>query len=271
MLQKMLCAIGGGLLLMQFAACAAKVEDCTDPIAENFNAEADINCCCEYYQLQLQCRHFGRDTSEVLQLGGSFFDPQGAAFRVDALQMLLSEVQLIDYDGNAHSIEDTLLFELRDGSQALLPDDARALNSEGLRYELGKFSRVGDYAALRFRIGLSPLAAGIDGEQVSPSTHPLGAAASPIFWDSTNQRYNSYLFAFHDSNLDTTYSLLDSTSFSVEIPVELSVRDGADSNIFLDISYMQILFGVDLANDAPATVRAKVQQNLQQRVFALRP
>jgi hypothetical protein len=37
--------IAASLLLIQ---CKKDVTDCTDPNAFNYNADADINCCCEY-------------------------------------------------------------------------------------------------------------------------------------------------------------------------------------------------------------------------------
>jgi len=267
---KLLHTVAAAALLLSFAACSADVEGCTDPIARNFNAEADADCCCEYYQVQLQCRHFARDTAEALQLGGAFFDPQGNALRADALQLLLSDIQLIDYDGIAFPIEDSLLFDLRDGAQLRLPNDARALTPESVRLKMGKFSRTGDYAALRLHVGLSTSAANIDATALPSATHPLASTASPVFWDSTQQRYNSYLFAFYDAQRDTTYTLTDSSRISVDIPVEISVRDGADITVNIDISYMQMLYNVDLLLDSPATLRSKIADNLRQRVFSLR-
>jgi hypothetical protein len=123
---------------------------------------------------------------------------------------------------------------------------------------------------LRFRVGLGALAAQIDGEIVSPTTHPLGIAASPIMYDSSSNIYSSYQLALLNVNADTTYLLGSTESVVVDIAVEISVRDGADTNIFIDVFYSRLFDGIDWAQDSETVVKTKIRQNLP-TIFALRP
>ena len=253
-----------------WSGCATKIEGCTEPLARNFDAEADKNCCCTYYQLQWSMRHFASDTTQPLLLNSAFSDAQGTILTPQRLDFLISDVQLVDANGVAWSVQDSLQTNLRDGSLLSFPNSFATLNPNGLIYKFGKFARFGEYSILRFRVGLGALAAQIDGEVVSPTTHPLGIAASPIMYDSSSNIYSSYQLALLNVNADTTYLLGSTESVVVDIAVEISVRDGADTNIFIDVFYSRLFDGIDWAQDSETVVKTKIRQNLP-TIFALRP
>lgn len=248
-------------LLLGAQACTTRVEACMDPVARNYNAEADDDCCCTYYQLQWTVRHFARDTSELLQLNSPFTDPQGQILTPLRLDFLISEVELVDANGVAWPVQDSTYLFLRDGSAAYVQGGLGVLNPNGIIYKFGKFAHWGEYVALRFRIGLTAPASEVDGERVTPTTHVLSASASPTMYDSINNVYNHYNLVLDNVNADTSYVLRSSPTTIVEIPVELSVRDGADTNISLDIFYSRFFDGVQWGIDAPADIANKIMTN----------
>jgi hypothetical protein len=252
-----------------WCSCATKIEGCTEPLARNFDAEADKNCCCTYYQLQWSMRHFVADTNQVLQLSSPFTDAQGTILTPQRLDFLISDVELVDANGVAWSVQDSLQTNLRDGSLLSFPNSFATLNPNGLIYKFGKFAQFGEYSILRFRVGLGALAAQIDGQEVSPATHPLGISASPLMYDSTNNIYNNYQLILANVNADTTYTLISTESVVADIAVAISVRDGADTNIFIDVFYSRLFDGIDWAQDSETVVKAKIRQNLP-NIFALR-
>jgi hypothetical protein len=256
--------------LVYGSGCTTVVEDCTDPTARNFNAEADKDCCCTFYQLQWSMRHFANDSSEIMQLEVPFTDPQGQILTPSALNFMISEVELIDSFGVAWAVQDSIYPFLRDGSSAYLKNSFAILNPNGLIYKFGKFARRGNYVALRFRLGLSATAAQVDGQRVSPATLPLSATASPTLYDSTAGQYNHYRLILNNVNADTTYILTSQLDTVIELAMPIAVVDGSDTNINIDVYYSLLLASVAWGIDSPATIAAKIFQNAP-LAFRVRP
>lgn len=259
----------GTCCAMLWSSCQKNVEGCTNPIASNYNAEADTDCCCEYYQLQISARHWGSDTATAIAWGTTLADASNDSFVPLRAAFLISNIRLVNTQGIEFGVEDSLSATLQNGTSITIEDNFATLASSSFIYELGKFSHLDTFDRLRFTVGLVAPATQIQPSSISESRHPLSSTASVSMYDTLAQQFDAQQLAvtFPNTTDTVTYKLTD----TIQIDLAYSVRaiDGADTNIRLDILYWKLFAGINFRTDSNATIRTKLLQNTRQ-VFAIR-
>jgi hypothetical protein len=249
-------------LISVFVSCTS-VEGCTDPVAENFDPEADKNCCCLYYQLRFDIDHSIDTFGTSFNLLNFYTDAAGAAYQIKSSAMLISDVSLIKTDGTAFYVNDSILTTLQNGSSSWLRDDFFYLKPGNFISDVGAFTTFGDYSKVRFLVGLSGTATQSDGAVLS-TTHPLSATNS--FYDATSGRYRSGRWEIIKNVTDTTlYELTDTVWVELDYP--LSSRDGFDTVVPLGFNYSTLMQDIVFATDDSTSVIQKIKNNVRNAFY----
>jgi len=249
-------------LLSVFVSCAG-VEGCTDPLAENFDPEADKDCCCKYYQLRFDLNHSIDTSGTPFSLLNFYNDAAGAPYQIKSSALLISDVALLKADGTAFYISDSILTTLQNGSSSWLRDDFFYLKPGTFISDIGSFTSFGDYSKVRFLVGLSGTAAQSDGTALA-ATHPLSAGNA--FYNSASGRYRSGRWEIIKNVTDTTlYELTDTVWVEMDYP--LSCKDGFDTVLPLGFNYTALLQDVVFASDDSIAVIQKLKNNVRNAFY----
>lgn len=227
------------------------------PSARNFNPEADKDCCCQYFQLQLELEHSSDTAGNSLNLNSPYLDDFGTAYIPTDLQLLISRPRLVDNLGQEHGIQDSAIYTLWDNSRMALWNGPAVLNPNNRTVQLGRFDRAGRYERLRFELGL-PTAWEQVNNSLLPSGHPLRNAA--LYSDSL-RRYYSHSLSLILPNIQDTFTLILQENNLIDLPIDLLVEDGRNASIGLRIGYLDLFSGVDFARDDRASIRQKIRDN----------
>lgn len=246
-------------LLAALQSCS-RVEGCNDPIAKNYDAEADKNCCCEYYKLRFNLAHQVNDSTSLAYFT-RYADALGDSFELKFASLLISEIALIDASGNAFFIEDTVLVPLINGNSNWFVDDFIAIRPGTFINEVGNFTQFGSYNKIRFLVGLQGEAVNADGLDISDTQFPLSASHSAAHY---NQNSNSYWFSRWEIIRPT---LSDTLRFGVrdtvwvELNYTAAVVDGANTDIPIAVNYLDFFNNISFMNDDSTSVVQKIKTN----------
>jgi hypothetical protein len=235
-----------------------RVEGCTDPIAENFDAEADKDCCCSYYQLSLRVNHLADTLS--FNYFSPFPDVNNDSFEIQRAAFLCSNFELIKADGSVFRVRDSIGVETPNGSQFTLIDDFSCLRPATFVNNIGDFLSYGDYEKLRFLVGLDFPASDVDATIIDDRDQPLSNQYSPNFFNGI--RYNNAFFEVILPSTEDTVRYEVQDTFWIELNYNVSAADGQDTEIPIAIDYLSIFDGISFANDDSTTVVQKIKNNI---------
>lgn len=105
------------LLLLAMSSCYEERAGCLDPLATNYNFEADIACpdgCCTYPELRLRFEHrwVEPDSAYVLRLDSTFRDARGQAFRLSRIRFYWSDIAFLRPGGRELPLLDSVQLPL---------------------------------------------------------------------------------------------------------------------------------------------------------------
>lgn len=247
-------------LFLVFQSCT-RVEGCNDPIAKNYNAEADKNCCCEYYQLRFNIEHTAGGIGTTFAYFTAYLDAMGDNYEVKTASILISKVELLTASGEAVGIHDSIFIPLVNGTNSWLRNDFSALRPGTFINDIGNFVELGSYAKIRFLVGLEGDATTTDGLDITDTQHPLSSGHSSGHYD---QETNTYWYerweVIRPSTADTLRFGLRDTLW-VELNYPITVTDGNNVNIPLQIDYLHFFENVSFANDDSITIVQKIKDN----------
>lgn len=267
----MLCAMA-----VCWTACDTPVEGCVDPRSFNFNAEADANADCVYYQLELQWQHYSATQQRDTLLPRQFMaDAAGNTFYVEDFRLLGSNVYLTKVGSNTPttSPEVILLGTINNGDQNIA-DNFFGLRLGQYTVTAGSWVELGEFNQLTLQLGLdtnlqvnTPPDFAEAGRPVLPingttGAHPLGIGADPFLYDSTTLTYPTLqLTIVQPDTVDrvTTVQLGDVVPFS--FPYTTVVQDGANVPIRLRLDYDKLFQGIRWDADS-STIAHQLSQNL---------
>lgn len=242
-------------------ACRTTEEGCIDPTARNFNASADKDCkCCTFYKAQLITQHYALNSNDSFIIDATFFDPQNTALIAKKAVLLISDLQLIDMDGNLHSIEDTINAEFMNGVYANLPNSFGIASPTQSILDMGKFYKPGIYKGFRFKVGLTQAAREINRTTVRPTTHVLGTAATLSTFDSLSMQQYSYMLDIVKGQ--DTFQLKSTVLQEIELIGDIEIRDRFDANVSMSILWARLFENIDWDNDSINTMQQKIDNNL---------
>ena len=249
-------------IVITSVSCAG-VEGCNDPLAKNFDAEADKNCCCVYHQLRFDIDHSIDSFGTAFNLMNYYTDAAGAAYQIKSSALLISEISLLKADGTAYQINDSILTTLQNGSSSWLRDDFIYLKPGTFISNIGSFINFGDYAKVRFLVGLRGEAAQSDGALLN-SAHPL--SSNNGFYDAISGSYRSGRWEFIKNVTDTTVYELTDTVW-VELDYSVSCRDGFDTAVPLGFNYNTLMQDIVFASDDSLSVIQKLKNNIRNAFY----
>jgi hypothetical protein len=256
-------SIGLFTLVFSLSSCQKSVEGCTQPVARNFNPEADTDCCCEFYNLQLAIQHLANDSISFFTLREPFELPNGTIINPLNFNLLVHKIELRNTQNKWFSINDTLSFSSSAGN-LFFANDFNLISPNSFVYNIGKFTQIDSFNRLRFVVGLSADATQILPESISDVNNPLSIFATPLLYDSTRQSFNSSLFSFALTNPIDTVSYRFLNQIVVDLPCNVRSLDNNDTRIKLNIYYGNLFNTINFHTDPADTIKSKFERNLSQ-------
>jgi len=249
------------LILAFLIQSCGRVEGCNDPLAKNYNAEADKTCCCEYYQLRFDIAHVSDSMATTFSALAPYSDADGNIYQVKSAALLLSSVSLIRSNGTSAEVGDSVMLPLQSSTSGWFRDDFSVLRPGTFINKIGNFTNFGPYEKVRFLVGLVANAAQTKGEDMSDANHPLAASNSIGMYDLNSSTYNFGRWEIIKSTLSDTvfYSLKDTVW--VELPYNVVAVDGIDTKIPIQFNYSRLFEGISFVSDDSSTVVQKIKNN----------
>lgn len=262
------------LLALSALGCYQPKQGCQDLRAIDYDVTADEPCttgvCCTYPALTVTLLHRA-DIPGVLK--------QGFVFRYDSLypspfdtsqyfsfqrcRFIIRDLRLVADNGNEVPVSDSI--ELQTTTGVVFTERNSFVKVERDIFQpakVGTYLAEGRFTHLRFRLGLSPSL-----QQTDPASLPKGH----LLKDDTllyqeGDGYASLRLKFKRDSMAGTLPL-DMRS-KVEGPVELPLPEvfvlnyGFNLRMSLEVNYLALFEGVDLASDSEAEVVEKIEANI---------
>lgn len=248
------------------SACFEPKEACLDIAATNFDAAADVDCCCEYPKLVLTVEQV-YDT--LLFRNDSLYpDATGHLFRIKNIAFYLSNFQLFQ-NGEAFAVSDTLTLSTLDGSDTLsqlFTNDFQLVRRTPLDYLVGTFRQDGEFEEVNFCLGLSG-----DAQKVlptkAPANHPLSVQPDSLWSGNTDGFVFLQAVVVRDSMLSTKpdtlrFSKADLTQPVIKATGQFIHPTGYDFPLVLELDYKKMFEGVNWSASTSAW-KTQIVVNLQ--------
>ena len=236
-MKRVLIAIGALVLLAGSLASCTKKEGCMDMQALNYDADAEVDCCCEYVSsFDLQTEWQAMVGGEALVNGG-IYNVFGMDVRFDLAQFYVSNLRLVRADGSEEAVQDYLL-----------------VTSDQTEFILEGFE-PGDYDMVRFDIGVDSITNHAD-PSTYPLNHPLGPQFPPMHWSWDA----GYIFIRLDATADQDMDGTPETAFqmhlgkdpylrTVELAFPVQTASGDEPTLAVRVDWAVLFTGVDMAGD----------------------
>lgn len=265
-----------GAMTVCWTACDTPVEGCIHPRSFNFNAEANANVNCVYYQLELQWQHYSatqqRDTLFPRQL---LVDAAGNNFYVESCQLLGSKVYLTKVGSNTPTTSpEVILLGTNDNGNQNIADNFFGIRLDQYVTTAGSWVELGEFDQLTLQLGLdtklqvnNPPDFAEARRPILPingtmGAHPLAMEADPFLYDSTSLTYPTLQLTIvqpNTMNRVTKVQIDDVVPLSFAYPAV--VQDGANVPIRLRLDYDLLFQGIRWDTDS-STIANQLSQNL---------
>lgn len=252
-------------ILLLLSQCATPIENCADPIAQNYDASADRNCCCTYYQLRLALNHQWNDTTSFAY-NSPFTDVNGDTFEIQDIKLYISDAHLVDAQSNTEQVYDSIFLVQTNSTSAWYRDDFTFMGAGDLNLDLGDFFSFGTYEQLKFAVGLSPEVRQTDPNQVSDTEHSL--YTDNALYDATNSTYYLGRIQFIVPSQLDTFDIFLTDSAQIQLDTTIMCVDGANTSISLDVNYEKLLNGVSVSSTNTSNMATQLKTNLN-NLFSL--
>ena len=250
------------LCYLVFQSCTP-VEGCKDPLASNFDPEADKNCCCQYYQLKFEIDHNVDSLGTDFNLLSAYPDADLNFYQVKSSAILISSISLINRSGESFSVIDKIELPLSSGGSELFTNDFNVIKPGTFINSIGGFSSFGDFERLRFLVGLNNSASRANALEIYDNTNPLSYLNSNAFFDANSNTFNYGKWEIINTNTsDTSFYKIADTVW-IELPINVVAKDGLDTRIPLRLNYSILFEGISFTNDNQVLIEQKIKNNLR--------
>ena len=254
------------LFALFLQACSPAIEGCTDPRARNFNAAADRDCCCEFFQWQWTLGHAFDENEPSFQFNSPFADAQGTGVEFLYFDLFVSDLALLDAQGQVYLPEDSTSYFTFGNNTRQLTNNLAAINPEYRLIRFGKFGREGTYTQMRVVLGLNEVWRLVNPERIlNNPTHPL---KNTRLYNDTTRLYTDARIGLKVTNTnsiyDFNYSLGD--TLYLDLNQGFDVQEGQDANLRLEIHYGELFHNINFATEDEVQIQAKIKANLG-RIF----
>ncbi len=262
-------------LTILLVGCFQPKEGCLDVRATNYDVSADDPCadnCCVYPAVSITFQHrvvlpTEPDTAYTMRYDSIYpspFDPTHY-FSFERSRYFLTDFRLVRENGEEVSVSDSLELETLSGvsfvtkrSFAKVDRDIFQASSMGVILAGGFFTKI------KFTLGLNDLQQQTDPQSV-PTGHPLSISTDTLIYEE-GTGYISNRLIFRPDTLPGTDSLdfkfLTPKEVELDLGGPFEVNRGFNLKLTLLVNYMAWFEGVDMVNDSPATMQAKIDSNL---------
>lgn len=224
--------------LLVLAACN-KPEGCMDPLALNYDPEAEVDKGCTYAESYPMSMHFHSSLNGVDLVEEQQYTINGVNTHIELVQFYVSGIALINANGDTINSDTYLL-----------------VKPENDEYSIGDFP-PGDYTKLIFHVGVDSITNHSD-PSVYELKDPLSAQTPSMHWGWSF----GYIFLRIDGEVDSdgdgtpdpagTFEMHtgeDRYLATVEIDYPITIGNGQENILHLDANWDLFFAGVDMAND----------------------
>lgn len=251
------------LFLVGIQACQPPVEGCTNPRAVNFNAEADENVGCSYYQLLLEIQY--RDNGgNVFNYGNTLTDADGTPFVINSMPVLTSQYHLLETASGveASSVERLDVITMNN-NRINVEDNFAILKPDATTVQAAGWATLGTFDQLEFVVGIPNNIRNGNPSKVEEQGHPLSTSATSYMYDSTAAEYATSLINITLPNTGQNLVLRLFNETKISLPYAARAEDGQDVTVRLQLNYETLFDGVSLTNDPEIIIQNKIEQNFR--------
>lgn len=227
------------ITLFAISSCA-KHEGCMDPIALNYDPEAEVEGTCNYgettYPMEMHIHQYLNGSSLTEE---QMYTINGVHTNINLVQFYVSGITLVNAEGESFSSDTYLL-----------------VKPETEAYAIGDFP-PGEYTKVIFNIGVDSLTNHADPSQYALGD-PLGAQSPTMHWGWSF----GYIFIRIDGEVDTNadgvpdpagyfemHAGEDRYLARVEVDMPVTVGEGAENIVHMAADWDVFFSGVDMVND----------------------
>jgi len=251
------------ILLSFLLQSCTPVEGCKDPLASNFDPEADKNCCCQYYQLKFEIDHSIDSLGTDFNLLSAYPDADINFYQVKSSAILISSISLINRSGESFSVIDKIELPLSSGGSELFTNDFNVIKPGTFINSIGGFSSFGNFERLKFLVGLNNSASRANALEIYDNTNPLSYLNTNTFFDANSNTFNYGKWEIINTNTsDTSFYKIADTVW-IELPINVVAKDGFDTRIPLRLNYSILFDGISFSNDSQTLIEQKIKNNLR--------
>ena len=228
--------------------CYESKDACIDSRATNYDVSGDINCCCEYPDLNLG---FGFLYNEIGFRPNEKYAKGNDTFKILSIDILISEVALLNGTDSAR-VDTMITLPIIDGGSMAFIDDFEYLNLSSSSANIGRFMVIDTFNELNFLIGLNEKTKP-DPQDIS-TVHPLYPGQSG--WTESGSFPFMRMTMIRGTGLSDTLMLkiggdVAPKMIKLDIVDDLITQRGDDVSINLSIDISSWLDGVDIIHATP--------------------
>lgn len=247
-------------IIILFSNCRETTEGCLDPEASNFDPSADQTCCCEYPQLSVRFSYNNYDVdTTAFALNSVYNDDGNNPYFVTAVNLYLSDFELVRADNSVLRISDSLDVILQNGTSTSIIDDIILVKPNTFKYDIGTTITSGDFVKIRFKVGLNDLINQINPEEIA-TTHALSKDKN--LYDTSGYIFNKINVVTDTSATDVVTEFEITTPFvTIELDYDFSIYSGFDKEININADLKKLLKTVNFQTDNISTIQSKIVTN----------
>jgi hypothetical protein len=234
-------------LLSLITSCYESVDGCLDPEATNYDVNADNECedCCNLPTFSILMSYLV-DGESYIQ--GDSFRISQQGLMIEDFHFFVSDIKLIDPEGNEIGYEDDFLIYDQTGSGETITEDFKYFASNQFRGTLENVRYSGFVNEIRFNIGLSERINNYDKDSLEVNTD-LSKVPDSIYV-SIQDGYEFYALHIRDT-LDNFIELRETNAYPLpEIIVildDVEIRRGFNDELNLFIDFGLLFEGIKLS------------------------
>ncbi|MCP4439553.1 MAG: hypothetical protein GY810_11475 [Aureispira sp.] len=252
--------------ILGLEACQKPTEGCMHPRSSNFNAEADKEVGCTYYQLQLSFLHALDNIGTPYTFSMPHLDSNNDSFKIEDFRLLLTNIHLQKSDGTEAHIIDKITIPLLSGEELSISDNfyiAQNAGNGANTTDIGGWVTLDTFATLNFTVGLADSRiSDIDYALMRPLTHPLADTSESVY-DNSNQQYYAGWANLTAVNYVDTLVVGWADTMNISLPYPVIALDAATIPVGIQLTYENLFDGVSFANDDQSTIITKLKNNLR--------